>query len=160
MRRPNVVMHNPKIEIRKTGRYGDGVFAACKILKNEIVAVYDGPIYPYDYALWSPQLEDHVIQCGENEWRATDGLAKFINHSCEPNCGVKGLFEFVAMRDVEADEELTYDYEMTENHPEWSMLCICGKPTCRTVIGQYRNMPQSVRENYKGYISAWLHTGS
>jgi len=149
-------MENMKVQLKETNRFGRGLFALSKFKKDEVIEEYDGPMLRYDYELWTPELEDHVIQCGVNVWRATDGLAQFINHSCDPNCGVRGRFQFVAMRDIEVGEELTYDYEMTENHPEWHMQCRCGKPICRGKISQYRNMPEEFRRRYDGYISEWL----
>ncbi|MGD0577135.1 MAG: SET domain-containing protein-lysine N-methyltransferase, partial [Candidatus Staskawiczbacteria bacterium] len=80
---------------------------------------------------------------------------RFLNHSCDPNCGVKGKFQIVAMRDIENGEELTFDYEMTEDS-DWQMQCKCGSKLCRKVIGAYKNMPEFVKEKYKGYISEWL----
>ena len=38
-----------------------------------------------------------------------------LNHSCEPNLGLQGQIAFVAMRDIAADEELTFDYAMTDD---------------------------------------------
>jgi len=66
------------------------------------------------------------------------------------------MFKIVAMRDIQRGEEITWDYEMTENHPWWRMKCECGNKNCRKVIGSYDNMPQVVRDTYKGYISEWL----
>ena len=61
------------------------------------------------------------------------------------------------MRDIKSGEELMWDYEMTENNQfGWQMECKCGTPSCRKFIGRYDNMPQAVRERYKGYISEWL----
>lgn len=58
--------------------------------------------------------------------------AKYINHSCEPNCEadfVRGRIWIVALRDIEPGEELCYDYgyDMDQffDHP-----CLCGAPSC------------------------------
>jgi uncharacterized protein len=37
------------------------------------------------------------------------------NHSCDPNIGVRGQIVFVAVRDIEAGEELTHDWAMTDD---------------------------------------------
>jgi len=132
------------------------VFANEKILRGEIITEFDGPIYPWDYDNWTQDLEDHVIQFKENKWRDSKGIAKLVNHSCEPNCGIKDLFKVVAMRDVEVGEEITWDYEMTEKNPWWRMKCECGSADCRKEIGNFENMPEKIRQKYKGYISEWL----
>jgi len=59
-------------------------------------------------------------------------IARHINHSCEPNCDpeiIRGHIWIVALRDIAAGEELTYDYgydyDLWDEHP-----CLCGKPSC------------------------------
>lgn len=133
-----------------------GVFAKAKIRRGEVIAVFDGPIIDYEYEYWNDDLLNHAIQFEPRRWRDSIGIARMINHSCEPNCGIKKLFSIVAMRDIEKGEHITWDYEMTEKNPHWRMRCHCGFPSCRKVIGHYRNLPKKQREKYKGYISAWL----
>lgn len=68
--------------------------------------------------------------------------ARLINHSCEPNCEAevqRGHIWIVALRDIAAGEELTYDYgydfDLWDEHP-----CRCAKPSCLGyIVGkQYR----------------------
>ncbi len=61
-----------------------------------------------------------------------ENLARLINHSCDPNCeaiNVRGRIWVVAMRDIVAGEELSYDYgydiEHFLDHP-----CRCGSDNC------------------------------
>lgn len=152
-------MKNSKTRLRKTGKYGKGVFATRKIRKNEIVAVFDGPLYDEHFEGWNADLLNHSIQVGPNEWRDSSGIARYLNHSCEPNCGIKGLFRIVAMRTILPGEELTWDYEMTEKSDWFRMRCKCGAASCRKIIGDFDNMPTDVRKRYKGYISQWLLKG-
>jgi uncharacterized protein len=149
-------MDNPKIQARLTGKYGHGVFAIKNIKKGEVVAEFDGPIYSTWYRKWNNDLYNHTIQIGPHKWKDSLGVARLLNHSCEPNCGIKNYTQVVAMRNIKAGEEITWDYEMTEDHPYWRMKCKCGAKTCRKIIGSYKNMPESVRQKYKGYISQWL----
>ena len=149
-------MDNQKVKMFDTDKYGKSVFAIKNINKGELIAEWDGPIYDYEYSGWNKELQDHVIQFERRKWRDSNGIARYINHSCEPNCGIKDLFKIVAMRDIEANEEITWDYEMTEDNDKWRMKCDCGSKNCRKSIGAYRNMPQEIRDKYKGYISEWL----
>jgi len=149
-------MDSKKIKIKKTKDRGRGVFAVEPIKKDELVAEFDGEIYNWDDDRWTDELADHCIQFEELRWRDSKGIARVINHSCEPNCGIKNLFQVVAMRDILPDEEITWDYEMTENHPYWRMECKCGSKIYRKIIGKHENMPQEIRDKYKGYISEWL----
>ena len=148
-------MDNPKAYVRSTKKYGKGVFAKAPIKKGEIIARFDGPTYQeWDY--WTDYLFDHVIQYAPKRWRTSNGIAKLLNHSCDPNCGIKARFNVVAMRDIKKGEEITWDYEMTERSTHWHLKCKCGSPLCRKKIGNFRKMPKEVRQKYKGYISSWL----
>ena len=63
-----------------------------------------------------------------------EGIAAFINHSCEPNCKIvehKGRIWVVADRDIKAGEELSYDYSLYDGDLEDPSLCICGANECR-----------------------------
>jgi hypothetical protein len=145
-----------KVVVKRTRKYGKGVFAKQTIRKGEVIASFDGPIYDDNYEPWTDDMYNHAIQFGPTMWRDSAGIARLINHSCEPNCGIKKLFRVVAMRRIEAGEQITWDYEMTEKNPHWRMRCRCGSSLCRKIIGNYSNMPRATRRRYKGYISAWL----
>ena len=142
--------------MHRTQKYGKAVFALKPIKKGEVIAKFDGPVYDDDYEDWTDDLMNHAIQFGEGLWRDSKGIARYINHSCEPNCGIRDLFKVVAMRDIYQGEEITWDYEMTERNKYWKMKCKCGTPGCRKVIVNFDNMPKKIRQKYKGYISEWL----
>eukprot|EP01028_Stygiella_incarcerata_P002116 TRINITY_DN1397_c0_g1_i2.p1 TRINITY_DN1397_c0_g1~~TRINITY_DN1397_c0_g1_i2.p1 ORF type:complete len:830 (+),score=202.06 TRINITY_DN1397_c0_g1_i2:102-2492(+) len=63
--------------------------------------------------------------------------ARFINHSCKPNCTARVVKEprkkkiiIYANRDIEVGEELLYDYKL-EVEPGNRIPCLCGAPNCR-----------------------------
>jgi SET domain-containing protein len=61
-----------------------------------------------------------------------DGIAAFINHSCEPNCEIdeiKGRVWIIALRNINPGEELTYDYHLYDGDDE--APCTCGSSKCR-----------------------------
>ena len=149
-------MDSRKIHLKDTKKFGKGVFARKKIRKGEVVAVFDGKRYDGKFDGWTKDLLYHTIQYGPEEWRDSKGVARYFNHSCDPNCGIRGLFNVVAMRDIEANEQLTWDYEMTEKSDWFRLRCKCGTEKCRKIIGHHDRMPKEVRENYKGYLSYWL----
>jgi uncharacterized protein len=149
------IMDNKKVIVRKTSKYGKGVFAIETIHNGEVIASFDGKVWEGETS-WSDDVRDHAIQFAPNRFRDSKGIARLINHSCEPNCGIKKYFNVVAMRTIYPGEEVTWDYEMTENTKTWSIKCQCGSKTCRKVIGAFSNMPAHVRRAYKGFISDWL----
>ncbi|XP_041035607.1 histone-lysine N-methyltransferase ASH1L isoform X1 [Carcharodon carcharias] len=68
--------------------------------------------------------------------------ARFINHSCNPNCemqkwSVNGVYRIglFALKDVNAGTELTYDYNFHAFNLEKQQLCKCGAEKCRGIIG-------------------------
>lgn len=149
-------MDSKKVRVRNTKKYGKGVFAIADIRKGEIIAKFDGAILDEDFEPWTEDLLNHAIQFDKEKWRDSKGIARLVNHSCDPNCGIKDLFKIVAMRPISKGEQITWDYEMTEKNPWWRMKCRCGSPLCRKVIGSYSRMPLRTRRKYQGYISEWL----
>jgi SET domain-containing protein len=61
------------------------------------------------------------------------GIAMFINHSCDPNCesdAIDGRVFIVAIRDIAAGEELTYEYNLFDSDDD-DADCYCGAAKCR-----------------------------
>ncbi|XP_048857089.1 histone-lysine N-methyltransferase ASH1L-like isoform X1 [Brienomyrus brachyistius] len=68
--------------------------------------------------------------------------ARFINHSCEPNCemqkwSVNGVYRIglFALKDMSSGTELTYDYNFHSFNTEDQQVCRCGSEHCRGIIG-------------------------
>ena len=158
-------MDNPKA-IVSSNKFGRCVLAGAPIRKGEVVAEFDGITLPRQefselYAsdpVRFEEIRDHAIQIAEDVWRDSDGIARYLNHSCEPNCGIRGVSTLVAMRDINAGEEMTWDYEMTEDISGqlWKMKCECGHLSCRKEIGCFGNNREQLAKKYSGFISAWL----
>lgn len=68
--------------------------------------------------------------------------ARFINHSCDPNCDAAvedGRIWIETVRDVAPDEELAYDYAYGLEEPHTPAVkrhypCHCGSAGCRRTI--------------------------
>ncbi len=84
-----------------------------------------------------------------------EGGMMHLNHSCEPNLGVQGQIAFVALRDIAADEELTFDYAMTDDEP-YEMGCNCRKTACRKVISGLDWMKEELQRKYDGFFSWYI----
>ncbi|XP_067354003.1 histone-lysine N-methyltransferase ASH1L isoform X1 [Channa argus] len=68
--------------------------------------------------------------------------ARFINHSCEPNCemqkwSVNGVYRIglFALKEITSGTELTYDYNFHSFNTEEQQVCKCGSESCRGIIG-------------------------
>ncbi|MEI6154430.1 MAG: SET domain-containing protein [Deltaproteobacteria bacterium] len=99
---------NPKLEIRKTGRYGKGVYARQGIKKGETLFVMGGYILTIDDDNKAKDIvADKAIEISDIFFvgpRKPSDLARmpqhYVNHSCNPNTGFKGQIFMVAMRSV------------------------------------------------------------
>lgn len=155
--------HSPKTEVRGSPIEGRGIFATELIRKGEVVAVKGGRIF--DGARLR-ELEKVLgpaeIQIGEDLFigpvseEEREGAMLFLNHSCDPNVGVKGQIVFVAMRDIEPGEEVTQDWAMTDDDESTAMTCNCASPRCRgRVTGKDWMIPE-LQERYDGYMSWYI----
>ena len=79
-----------------------------------------------------------------------------INHSCEPNCGMRNATTIVAMRDIAIGEELTFDYAMSDasNYDEFD--CNCGTAMCRGRVSADDWRLDTLRNRYKGFFSPYI----
>jgi len=73
--------------------------------------------------------------------RKKGSLARYINHSCEPNCAVhrwkvKGISRaaIFALKDIKKGEELTFDYKWDRKRGRAPTKCHCNTPTCRGTL--------------------------
>jgi len=150
---------NPKIAIRKTGRYGKGGFAVKKIRAGEVIssfAVGETIKGQKELNKKNKDVRDHMIQCGKMEWRHSRAQARYFAHSCAPNAGIQNRFDIVAMRDILPGEEITWDYRMTEDSPWDIAACRCGAEECDGRIRGFKYLPEKKRKAYRGFISEWL----
>ena len=144
---------NDGYTLRKTPGKGEGVFATKVFAANEIVMI--GVIEKILDA-----NDSHASQIAENKHVRHAGLISKVNHSCNPNCGIKvnetGAHDFVAIRDIRVGEELTFDYAMRNYSIEYFLMsCGCGSGNCRQKITGYKDLPESRKKDYAGFIAPY-----
>lgn len=149
-----------KMRMEEIGGTVNGIFAKESINIGELIATFEGPILTADKIsdLPSVYLQDHVLQVGETQYLMNkSGIAHYLNHSCDPNCGIVDGVKIVALRDIEPGEALTWDYESTEDS-DWEMpfKCACRSENCRGKIRAFRYMPYQQRQKLKGFIAPWI----
>jgi uncharacterized protein len=147
---------SPKLEVRGTDNRGYGLFASEPIHKGELLLIMGGDIInPEQLA----QL-DHTfsIQVEENLYIAPIGIQKAyrINHSCEPTAAPIGQITFFALRDIAVDEEICYDYAMTDGTAYDEFECHCGSVYCRGKISGDDWKRPELWERYAGHFSPYL----
>ncbi|CEP61813.1 histone methyltransferase SET1 LALA0_S04e01288g [Lachancea lanzarotensis] len=126
-----------------------GLYALEPIAAREMIIEYVGEILRQPVA---EMRERTYLKCGigssylfrVDESTVIDatkkgGIARFINHCCEPSCTAKIIrvdgrkrIVIYALRDIAANEELTYDYKFErEMDDEERLPCHCGAPSCK-----------------------------
>ncbi len=158
--------HN-NLEVRESEKHGKGLYAVKLIPKDERLIIFGGDIMHLDEMYDMPEeLQEYAMQIEE---RFVLGYRKipsaedtdFINHSCNPNAGIKGQIFLVAMRDIEPDEEITFDYAMNISDSKASdivfeMECGCGADNCRKIINEDGWKNPELQARYKGYFSQYI----
>jgi uncharacterized protein len=151
---------SPKCEARDTTRGGCAVYALEPIHQGELVSLWGGDILHKDQLDPSmPRFTQRVLQIDEELYILTAAEKEpndCFNHSCNPNLGFTGQIGLVAMRDIKAGEELTFDYAMSDGSPYDEFDCLCGQPNCRgKVTGNDWKLPE-LWLRYDGYFSAYI----
>src|ERR1700679_2091209 len=107
--------------VRSSSIHAAGCYTTRKIKKGMRVIEYDGPRFTKDEAdeRYSNRDITYLFSSGEDEVVIDGfGTAMFINHSCDPNCeseSIDGRVFIVAIRDIDAGEELTYEYHLHDS---------------------------------------------
>jgi hypothetical protein len=130
------------LRVIKSRIHGYGILATRDFKAGDELAHVDGvplrlaEVVDDEYCLWinDDMYFDMVDQ------------TRWINHSCRPNCEIAGDQEpdgtvwatVLALTDIKAGEELTYDYGFSLAH---AMPCRCGEPTCRGWIVDVEELP-------------------
>lgn len=101
----------PYADTPKAKILGEGVFATELIESREIIAIFEGELVDSDSFPKGEEINHHVFQIGSNQYiYAHEGIATNIQHSQNPNCGIREDNIVISIRDIEPGEALTLDY--------------------------------------------------
>ena len=134
-----IEIESPRLIRRRSRINGWGVFACEPINKNARIVTYDGELIDHEEAdaRAHRHLERGEIWCFtvNRRWvrdaNRGGNIGRFLNHSCKPNCYVQVVKRDIwirAARNINAGEELTYDYNVDG---EEIIACRC-RPGCTT----------------------------
>ena len=155
---------SPKAGFKKSRIHGLGLFAVKPIRKGEIVAIKGGHIFhENEIRRMEAESDESYIQIedefyiGAMNKQEVKGNKLFLNHSCDPNLGIRGQITFVAMRNIKAGQELTYDWAV-ENAWKgvWKLKCNCGAKNCRRYLRGRDWQLGHLQKKYKGFFSAYI----
>jgi histone-lysine N-methyltransferase ASH1L len=144
------------VEVIKTKDRGHGVRAARQFEPGRIIMEYTGEIitqhecqtrlattYKDDTCHYVMEMENGLVLDGKK-----GSIARFINHSCAPNCEVKmtrvgqvsRIGVYAGQGGIMTGEELSYDYNF-ETFGGYTCACYCGSQHCRGYLG--KRLPES-----------------
>ena len=124
--------------------YGKCMVANTEIDIGTIVQKYDGHIVKWE----NVPIDEicYAILIDDRKWLIIESDARYINHSCDPNCVINDSLEVITVRPLNKDEELTISYNIVHKNENpggwdsrWSFKCECGSKNCQGLINKYIN---------------------
>ncbi|KAK6956440.1 hypothetical protein Daesc_001718 [Daldinia eschscholtzii] len=130
------------VEVIKTSDRGYGIRANRCFEPNQIIMEYTGEIITEEECdrRMNEKYKDNQNMIID---ATTGSIARFVNHSCSPNCrmikwivsGQPRMALFAGDRPIMTGEELTYDYNFDPFSAKNVQKCLCGSQNCRGVLG-------------------------
>ena len=137
-----------RLEVRKSGVHGRGVYASAPIRKGARIIEYTGQRVAWkiakDWPAHDPDDPHHTfffsLENGDVINASVDGNeSRWINHACDPNCETSETDDRIfvhALRSIRVGEELFYDYKLIPAERRTKKLerqfgCGCGSTKCR-----------------------------
>ena len=132
-----------QIEVRRSRVHGRGVYAMQLIPEGQRIIEYTGERVSWEAAP-DDDSDPHTFNFGLENGEVINpeiggNDARWINHSCSPNCEAIEEDDRVfiyAIRDIQANEELLYDYRLEIDEPiteasKKKFACLCRASNCR-----------------------------
>ena len=154
--------------LAETPPIGLGVCTARAVPAGTVLlADEDGTLYRRAVSLAEARVqgwerEHDLFQLGPDLFLPPRGcFDDLFNHSCDPSGGwqlTASGARFVAIRDLAAGEQLTYDYSCHLLGPDEHMLCQCGAAACRGLVGPFADLAPALQRRYRvlGVVSPAL----
>ncbi|XP_953444.1 uncharacterized protein TA09850 [Theileria annulata] len=157
----------PKLKLNYVDGKGVGTVATEDINEGELVCEYVGEVISqadFQRCLASASFAE-IDDGNQSHWYVMKiqrdtyidsthlgNVARFINHSCDPNCAsvpinVRGTYRMgvFAQRKIKQGEEVTYNYGFTSKGVGGGFRCRCRAKNCRGIIGsQLAHSPESL----------------
>ena len=150
-----------RIQVRRSGVHGKGVFALAPIAPGETIIEYIGEVISWPEALrrhpHDPAQPNHTFYFHVDDKNVIDAnvggnAARWINHACVPNCEAEltddGRVFIKALQPLAPGDELFYDYGLVIDERHTAKLkkdyeCRCGAAGCRkTMLAPKRRPPR------------------
>ena len=132
---------------------GKSIVANRDFKKNEPIIEFQGELFTYKQ-LPTPYNgdDDHYIQIESDLYIGPSGdLDDFVNHSCNPNSGIKVTSKkvvLIAIKNIQVGQEISFDYSTTMDEDDWEMDCNCGSQYCRKRIRDFKYLSKKIQKKY------------
>src|SRR4051812_39114218 len=90
-------------------RNGLGVYTRRDLEEGESILNFKGKFISFEESAALGKEEDYSVQVDTVKYLQPLAPARFVNHSCNPNCGLTGGLVLKSIRKIQAEEELTFD---------------------------------------------------
>ncbi|KAK5998980.1 Histone-lysine N-methyltransferase ash1 [Cladobotryum mycophilum] len=166
------------VEVIKTSDRGYGVRSNRCFEPHQIITEYTGEIiteeecerrmneiYKNNECYYLMSFDQNMIIDA-----TTGSVARFVNHSCNPNCrmikwivsGQPRMALFAGDKPIMTGDELTYDYNFDPFSAKNVQKCLCGQPNCRGVLGprpREVKPPKADKNDLKNAVKATVKAG-
>lgn len=129
-------------------RLGRGVFARQRVPQAEAILRFHGPVITAQEVVAKGEHSFNALQVGPGIYLDLEEPGVCLNHSCEPNAGIVDDIVLVALRDIAADEEITFDYSTSMSENLETMRCHCGSTVCRGIVGDFHDLAPALKDRY------------
>jgi len=150
-----------QLEVFDAGPKGRGLRLLEDVSKGDFIVEYVGRAVtkhylPHLFNKYANERRLYIMALDNNIYldaRKRGGVARYINHSCEPNCvverwKVRGHLRAAVMsiQDMVAGTELSFDYQWERKRGRAPTKCHCGASTCRGTLEVPRSMDEEALE--------------
>ena len=137
---------------------GLGVFANRDLAPGDVILEIGGPVIDFAETKRRGPRECMAIQIGYDRYIDTQAPGVFVNHSCEPNAGIREDMYLVALKPIPRGREIRFDYSTTMEEQSFTMQCLCGTPSCRGTIKDFSTLPAALKSRYiqEGMVMSFI----
>ncbi|CAC9546988.1 conserved hypothetical protein [Leishmania infantum JPCM5] len=141
-----IVSSSAFADVRRTSTIGNATFASRNIAAGTRIFHVHGLVLPF------PTV--YTIYLGEGKHLLFADGAQCLAHSCDPNTRVvvnaeTGSFDCFALRNIAADELISFNYLTTEWDMSEPFTCACGSSNCHGRIAGFRHVKR------EGQLKLW-----
>jgi hypothetical protein len=152
-----IASNDAVVEVRSS------VFGLGAFVRRNIPA---GTLLAAGWGMPAPCRTKHSIQVDDDRHLNVDPPLVYLNHSCDPNCGLlidrrQETLQLRSLRSLREGEELSLDYDTFEHEIEYMpKQCMCGSQNCRGRIKGFKHLSLSRAEGliqrFQDYVADYL----